>query len=64
MVDRSLLQVAREAGYNIYFDGKNVETSNPWNNIPEYKIYSDQLKASYEEAKRLFETDTTSKTKH
>ncbi len=61
MVDRKVLQEAQRLGHECYMDGKDPKRNNPWLNVEGYEPYAKQMLASYDEAKRLFESDDKDK---
>ncbi len=61
MLDRKLLELAGKMGHDCYLEQHDIKKSIPWPDTEEYKPYIDQMKASYDEAKQLFENDTKTK---
>ena len=55
MVDKEVLQKARALGYDCYLEQRNLERNIPWGISAEHLPYRNQMIASYNEAKALFE---------
>lgn len=55
MLDKRVLEIARKSGYDCYLDQKPLEPNIPWGHSEENLPYRNQMIASYNEAKALFE---------